>query len=27
MGWNTETGKPLAETLGKLGLSELIKDL
>jgi len=27
MGWNTETGKPLPETLTKLGLSELIKDL
>lgn len=27
MGWDTETGKPLPETLRKLGLEELIKDL
>ena len=27
MGWNPETGKPLPETLKKLGLEELIKDL
>ncbi|MBU2227487.1 MAG: aldehyde ferredoxin oxidoreductase C-terminal domain-containing protein, partial [Proteobacteria bacterium] len=27
MGWNTETGKPLPETLRNLGLPELIKDL
>ncbi|MBU2228278.1 MAG: hypothetical protein KJ936_11565 [Proteobacteria bacterium] len=27
MGWDTETGKPLPETLKKLGLSELMKDL
>lgn len=27
MGWDTETGKPLPETLKKLGLSDLIKDL
>jgi len=27
MGWDPETGKPLPETLKKLGLEELIKDL
>jgi aldehyde:ferredoxin oxidoreductase len=27
MGWDTQTGKPLPETLGKLGLEELIEDL
>lgn len=27
MGWDTKTGKPLPETLEKLGLEELIKDL
>jgi aldehyde:ferredoxin oxidoreductase len=27
MGWNPETGKPLPETLERLGLSHLVKDL
>jgi aldehyde:ferredoxin oxidoreductase len=27
MGWNPKTGKPLPETLEKLGLKDLIKDL
>ena len=27
MGWDPKTGKPLPETLEKLGLQELIKDL
>jgi len=27
MGWDPETGKPLPETLTKLGLDDLIKDL
>lgn len=27
MGWDTETGKPLPETLEKLGLGHLVKDL
>jgi aldehyde:ferredoxin oxidoreductase len=27
MGWDTKTGKPLPETLKKLGLGDLIKDL
>jgi aldehyde:ferredoxin oxidoreductase len=27
MGWSPETGKPLAETLRKLGLEELVEDL
>ena len=27
MGWDTQTGKPLPETLRKLGLEELIEDL
>jgi aldehyde:ferredoxin oxidoreductase len=27
MGWDPKTGKPLPETLEKLGLKELIKDL
>jgi aldehyde:ferredoxin oxidoreductase len=27
MGWDPKTGKPLPETLKKLGLEELIKDL
>jgi aldehyde:ferredoxin oxidoreductase len=27
MGWDPKTGKPLPETLEKLGLRELIKDL
>ena len=27
MGWDPKTGKPLQETLEKLGLKELIKDL
>jgi aldehyde:ferredoxin oxidoreductase len=27
MGWDSETGKPLPETLKSLGLEELIKDL
>jgi len=27
MGWDPETGKPLPETLKKLGLEELIKHL
>jgi hypothetical protein len=26
MGWDTETGKPLPETLEKLGLGHLVKD-
>jgi aldehyde:ferredoxin oxidoreductase len=27
MGWDEKTGKPLPETLEKLGLTELVKDL
>ena len=27
MGWDVETGKPLPETLKKLGLEHLVKDL
>jgi len=27
MGWDVETGRPLAETLRKLGLENLVKDL
>jgi len=27
MGWDANTGKPLPETLEKLGLEEIIKDL
>ena len=27
MGWDPQTGKPLPETLEKLGLGELVKDL
>jgi aldehyde:ferredoxin oxidoreductase len=27
MGWDSKTGKPLPETLRKVGLEELIKDL
>jgi len=27
MGWDTETGKPLPETLERLGLGDLAKDL
>jgi aldehyde:ferredoxin oxidoreductase len=27
MGWDTETGKPLSETIEKLGLGHLIPDL
>jgi aldehyde:ferredoxin oxidoreductase len=27
MGWDPETGKPLPETLEKLGLADLVKDL
>ena len=27
MGWDTETGKPLPETLEKLGLEHVIKDI
>jgi len=27
MGWDPETGKPLSETLKKLGLGHLAKDL
>ena len=27
MGWDPKTGKPLAETLEKLDLGELVKDL
>jgi len=27
MGWDTETGKPLPETLNKLGLQHVTKDI
>ena len=27
MGWDSETGKPLPETLEKLGLEQVIKDI
>jgi len=27
MGWDPQTGKPLPETLEKLGLGEIVKDL
>jgi len=27
MGWDPETGKPLPETLEKLGLRDIIRDL